>query len=189
MNNNLNWFDTISYEGAQTADIFHSYDRYFKAIETNYILREYVISNSPRPEMLSYILYGSVEYYWVLLLVNKIYDPWYDWVMSDQAVHEYTKQKYKNVGGPNAIAFHQNEAGERFYNVIEDPNHPNMWYDKLDNFRYLQYQGPMVPWTNIEYEMELNEKRRIIQIVQPNDIRSFVNSFRQQMENTHVNIT
>lgn len=184
--NNLSFFGSVDYGGIQTADIFHNYDKFFKNIESKYIFKDYSIRNSPRPELLSYMLYGTVEYYWVLLLINDIYDPFYDWVLSEQGVHEYTEQKYRYVGGAHSVAYHENADGEQFWNVVEDPQHPNMWYDKGDVLKqYLQYNGPMVPVTNIEHELKLNEKRRVIRIVQPNDIKSFVSDIRREMETSY----
>ncbi|MGL4521479.1 MAG: baseplate wedge protein 53 [Bacilli bacterium] len=185
MKNNLNFYPPISYGGVMTADIFHDYNRFYKNIEPSYILKEYSIKNSPRPEMLSYMLYGTVEYYWILLLINKIYDPYYDWVMSDNAVHEYARQKYEYVGGVNKVAYHVNADGERFWNVVEDKNTQH-WYDSRDLIkRYPQYIGAMIPVTNIEHEIEENEKRRVINIVRPNDIKRFASDLRRQMEDAN----
>lgn len=177
------YFGTVDYGGSETVDIFHNYDKFYKNIESNYIMKEYSIKSSPRPELLSYQIYGTVEYYWVLLMINKIYDPFYDWLISEQAVHDYAEQKYKNVGGVHQVAYHMNADGEKFWNVAEDPMHPNLWYDKGDVLKqYLQYEGAMVPVTNIEHELNLNEGKRIINIITPTDIKRFVSDIRKQME-------
>lgn len=180
---NLNFFGSIEYNGIPTADIFHNYSRFYKNIESNYILKEYAIRNSPRPELLSYMLYGTTDYYWVILLINEIYDPFYDWIMSEQSVHEYAKQKYEYVGGVNEIAYHISSDKEMFWNVVESPPSSGNWYDKMDIIRkYLQYKGPLIPVTNIEHEINENEKKRIIKIIQPNDMRRFISDFNKQME-------
>lgn len=181
------YFGTVQYDGATIVDIFHDYNKFYKNISQKYNMKEYSIKNSPRPELLSYQLYGSTEYYWVLLMVNEIYDPYYDWVMSDQAVFEYTQQKYANVGGPDVVAYHQSQDGEKFWNVVEDPMHPNHWYDKKDVLkRYLQFSGPLVPITNLEHELAENERRRVIKIVPPANIKTFVSDIRRQMEKSNV---
>jgi N-glycosylase/DNA lyase len=179
--NELGFFGTIMYNGSEMVDIFHNYNRFFKNIETNYTVKEMSIKDSPRPELLSYQLYGTTEYYWVLLLINDIYDPYYDWIMSDQSVHEYAAQKYKNVGGSNEVAYYISSQGEKFWNVYEAE--PQLWYDKRDLIqKYLQFHGALVPVTNIEHEFIENEKKRVVRIIQPNDITSFINDFRIQME-------
>lgn len=181
--NLFGYFGTIDYGGTETVDLFHSFDRFYKNIESKYTLKEYTITNSPRPELLSYKLYGTTEYYWVLLMVNEIYDPFYDWILSDEAVHEYSNQKYQHVGGANKVAYHVNEAGEKYWNVVEDPNHPNLWYDSRDVLKkHIQYNGPMVPMTNIEHELLENEKKRVIKIIPQKDIKKFVSDIRRQME-------
>ena len=181
--NILGYFGTVDYGGADTVDLFHNFDRFYKNIETNYILKEYSIRGATRPELLSYELYGTVEYYWVLLMINSVYDPFYDWIMSDQAVHDYSAQKYQYVGGVHQVAYHVNAEGEKFWNVVEDPDHPNLWYDKRDVIKkYLQYNGPMIPVSYIEHEINENEKKRIINIVPPTEIKNFVSDIRRQME-------
>lgn len=189
MSNNLSYFGSTTYGGVPTADIFHNYNRFYKNIESNYILKEYSIRNAPRPELLSHMLYGTTQYYWVLLLINEIYDPFYDWIMSEQAVHEYSEQKYQYVGGVHSIAYHVSEDGEKFWNVVEDPLAPGFWYDKGDLIkRYLQYKGTLIPMTNIEHEIEENEKKRVIKIIQPNDMRRFISDFNKQMESSNASI-
>lgn len=187
MINNLDFFGTISYNGIETADIFHDFNKFYKNIESNYILKEYSIKNSPRPELLSQILYGTTKYYWVLILINKVYDPFYDWIMSEQSVHEYTAQKYQYTGGPNAISYHESSDGEKFWNVVSYPDAPNIWYDRYDETRsYPQFKGSLVPVTNIEHELNENEKRRVINIIQPKDIKNFVNEYNREMELVNV---
>lgn len=179
----LGFFGTVDYGGAETVDIFHNFDRFYKNIESNYIMKEYAIRGAPRPELLSHMIYGSTEYYWVLLLVNKMYDPFYDWIISEQAVHDYSTQKYQNVGGIHKVAYYVNDVGEKFWNVVEDPLHPNMWYDKFDVLKkYLQYHGALVPITNLEHELNENERKRVINIVPPSEIKRFVGDIRRQME-------
>ena len=181
--NNLSFFAPVQYGSIPTADIFHNFNGAFKAIEPNYLLKEYSIRGNPRPETLSHMLYGTVNYYWVILLINNIYDPYYDWIQSDQTIHEKSEQKYQHVGGVNEIAYHQNELGERFWNVVEYPKDSGYWYDSRDVLReYLQYKGPMIPVTRIESELDDNEKRRVIKIVSPTDIKGFVEDFYNYLE-------
>lgn len=183
--NELGFFGTIMYDGSETVDIFHNYNRYVDEVTKNFTIREYYIKGSPRPEMLSYQLYGDPHYYWVLLLINKIYDPYYDWVTDDDSVHEYARQKYQYVGGVNKIAYHQNDAGERFWNVVEYPTGSGKWYDINDkDHSHLQYTGSMIPVTRIEAELDDNNKKRVVKIVNPSDIVHFVDSLRSLMEET-----
>lgn len=187
--NQLGFFGTIMYDGIETVDSFHNYDRFYKNIEHNFIIKELRIQDSPRPELLSYKLYGTPEYYWVLLLINEIYDPFYDWIMTEQAVYEYTEQKYKNLGGPNEVAYHISRDKERFWNVYERPVGSQKWYDKSDKIgKYLQYDGPLIPVTNLEYETIENENKRLIRVVQPEDIQTFVSQFRIEMERSRRGI-
>lgn len=181
--NNLSFFGTTIYDGAETSDIFHNYSKYFKSIEERFILKEYYITGSPRPELLSYQLYDTPEHYWVLLMINDMYDPYYDWVMGEQSIHEYADQKYQYVGGVNKIAYHQTDQGERFWNVVEYPKGSGKWYDAMDDRHlYIQFDGAMEPITNIEHEIMSNDAKRTIYIVQQGDINQFVSELKKEME-------
>lgn len=50
---------------------------------------EYYIKDGENPDRLAYNLYGSIEYWWVNLLVNNIHDPFYDWPMDDKVLRNY----------------------------------------------------------------------------------------------------
>ena len=68
-----------------TADIFRNYRKYFDTVAENYLLQTYYISGAPRPEELAYILYGNSQLYWILLMCNNVYDPFRDWIKTQDA--------------------------------------------------------------------------------------------------------
>ena len=42
-----------------------------------------------RPELVSDSIYGDVNYHWVLMQLNNVIDPYYDWVMEDNTLEEF----------------------------------------------------------------------------------------------------
>lgn len=56
------------------------------------ILEEYTLQNTDTPEGLSFNLYGTSRYWFLLLLINKIQDPFYDWILTDEECYEYAKR-------------------------------------------------------------------------------------------------
>lgn len=147
-----------------------------------YDLQPLIIKDSDRPEYISYKLYGSVEYFWILLVCNNILNPYYEWIMPQESLYQYCKQKYKNFPEKeNTIYYYKNEKNQKYYNVIEYPKDSGLWYDKLDKNRTsLQYKGILIPVTYLEDEIEKNEEKRIINALNPNDFTSFIQDLIQE---------
>ena len=57
---------------------------------------KYQVHAGETPELVSQRLYESVDYYWVILLINNIKDRYYEWPLSEQAFEEFVKGKYTN---------------------------------------------------------------------------------------------
>lgn len=195
----FSFFDPINYEsktvkpdsGSLTdadvlsvpmTDIFRNYKEYFDKVAKNYTLKTYYISGAPRPEELAHQLYGNVQLYWVLLMCNNIYDPYYGWITGQESAYQAAIQRYATAGG-NQVLYHVNEKGEKFWNLVNTPENPYTWYDKGDTEkRYPQYEGPLAAVDIYEDAIRKNEYKRKIKIIDPNDIESFVSALIREME-------
>lgn len=205
----LQKFGKVLYEGFTLPNMFVNLGLTYDLIKDQFIHRQFTIVGSPRPEQLAYKLYGDPNYEWVLLLVNGVIDPWHGWIRPDDVVRAYAEKKYKNFGGVNGVHHYVDpQTGDEYYNIVPDVEVPNTfngefqfdgsitygstgtstpdeikWYNALDtDKRYVQFVGYLVPVTNVEFELEQNEKMRKILIIRPNDIRAFVDSF-ESMQN------
>lgn len=177
-------FPAVDYDGNPTADIYRNYKAYVNQAAKNLILRDYLIEGSDRPELISWKLYGDSQYYWVLLILNDNYDPFHGWLKSQDAIHNTVEYSYADIGTGNQIAYHVNEKNKRFYNLYEDPDFADHWYDKIDpEKKYLQYQGPLVPVTIIEDKLSENEDKRTIKIVAPGDLNAFLTNYKRIIGN------
>ena len=78
----LNFFPSIQYNFGVTGGTLSAVD-IFKCVNINLDDMTSIKSVQPeqyeRPDQLSYKLYGLFDYYWVLMLTNKIKDPINDW--------------------------------------------------------------------------------------------------------------
>lgn len=81
-----------------------------KNISSSYF--KYDISNEDSPESLSYKFYGSASKHWIILLLNDIVDPQYDWYKSYETLNKYIEEKYNNqairFNFSNGIEFSRN---------------------------------------------------------------------------------
>lgn len=169
-------FGTTIYNDVNMANIFVNLNHYYNILKTEFDLREYQISGDDRPESLSNELYGDPNLYWVFFLINEITDPFYDWILSMNTTQTNIDYRWQFVGGGDQIDHHVDESGRQWFNVIEYPDGSKNWYSKgadgeADKFMYF---GTMIPVTITEHQHNINEDKRNIKIVQPKDIRRFV---------------
>ena len=55
---------------------------------------KYSIMDGETPEQLSKKFYGETERHWIILSMNNIVDPFYDWPLSNRAFIKYVENKY-----------------------------------------------------------------------------------------------
>jgi hypothetical protein len=84
----------------------------------------YQIKEGDSPEILAYKYYGSVDYYWIILLVNQIIDPLRDWPKNYQSFHQHILDTYSTVENAQLSIHHYekiltktNSFGETSQNI------------------------------------------------------------------------
>ncbi|AFQ97209.1 base plate wedge component [Aeromonas phage Aes508] len=175
----FSFFDPIDYQGKSTTDIFKNYRVYFNRVIVKYKPEVYWINGSTRPEMLAHELYGNQQLYWVLLMLNDVYDPFYGWITTQDAAYDYAQQQYPE----NKVVYHVDANGEKYWNLVEDPDFPRHWYDAGDTSRsHIQYVGALRAVDSLEAQSAVNEQKRKILIISEADINSFLNDMIREME-------
>lgn len=182
----FSFFPAIEYNGKMITDIVRNYRAYFNAIISDYNIQTYYIQGSPRPEQVAYEVYGNQQLYWILLMLNDVYDPFHDWITDQETAYESAEQRYANVGG-NQVLYHVDIDGNKYWNLTEYPKGSSNWYDKGDiHHRHLQFQGALSAVDTLEDAILRNEERRKIKIIDPTQIKQFINAFIREMENADV---
>lgn len=169
---------TFEYDDQLHLNIYRNVYPVFERVLARYRTEKYSIEGAPDPAVLSTILYDNPEYYWILLLVNDVTDPFEEWIISDQAVQKIAAQLYDNV---NEIHHYEDSSGNFYYDIVENNN---VYYDVGDtSFSKPFYdKGPLLPVTNVEYELNKNEEKRSIRIIPPEIINSFVNDLKKEFD-------
>lgn len=125
-----------------------------KSIKENLALYElYDIGDGETPEMVANKVYHSCDLHWIILTINEIVDPRFDWCLSQENLVAVCQSKYTNIYD---IHHYKDETG-----LVVDSNYPGAY-----------------PVSNFEYEDKRNEDRRHIRLLSP----VFVNEFIQQFE-------
>jgi len=141
-----------------------------EAIRDNAVLFDkYDVDSGDSPETVAYKIYGSVRYYYVILLLNNIKDRYYDWPLSYQAFESYVKDKYANPSGIHHYEITQS-SGTTTSNGPDD-------YDYLIEVNSTQPGAVAV--TNYEYEQRLQDKKRQIKLLKPGFLKAFETEFEK----------
>lgn len=112
---------------------------------------EYLIKDYDTPENICYRLYGDSSLSWILFYFNSIIDPFFGWPLNTSELRKYCINKY----------------GE---NNLDNVHH---W---VLNGKVVNKQNDANPVTNMEYEINLNDSKRKIQIPTPEVITLFLNN-------------
>jgi hypothetical protein len=158
------------------------------------IFQSYTLKDTDTPEKLALDLFQNYQYYWTTLVLNGIIDPFYEWVMDNETLVDFTTKKYVD-GIPIKLANGTTEplllseglnGIHHFINVDLD----NLQVDEYDDrfYRELYDADPtsigdnIVPVTNLTYEQEINLSSRIQSIVNPRLISTFVESYNKMIQ-------
>ncbi len=167
------------------------------------LFNKFIIGEGDRPDTIAEEIYGDSSLDYVIILVAGITNIHNQWPLQDFQVYEYTLNKYgseiamneehhyetyeikDNLGRqilpPNLIVdeeFKIDGTSSKFntkYNIISELG--NRQLDDKDEFT-VKTDNIAFPVTNFQYEIELNEKRRKIDVLKPSYVNTFVNDLR-----------
>jgi len=156
-----------------------------KNIISSYFL--YDIGNEDTPETLAYKFYGSSEKHWIILLLNEVVDPQFDWYKNYEFLNRYIDKKYETLGGlayarSNIYQYLIDETrtvsgfGEEPTQIIETRETDRISWEATptssetismtnSNNYTLSIQVTKRTKSYYEYEIEENEKKRSIKVL------------------------
>lgn len=65
--------------------------------KSNNFYVDYIVKDGEKPEHIADRVYGKSTYHWIILMSNQIYNPYFDWPLSDHELEEYILNKYKGI--------------------------------------------------------------------------------------------
>ena len=151
------------------------------AIESDVtIFYPYIVSEGMRPDVLAYQYYGDTQYTWSILLVNNIIDPYWEWPLSYKDFRGYIITKYGSVE-KSQTTVHQYLKQARARVESSGSSDPIPVYNlEVD---YQTYSSTNIEERSIvykyEYEQDLNEARREIQLIDVNYIARVQDEIRR----------
>jgi len=94
-------FPKISYNNNTLVDITRRIDIPDTIKSRADIFYQYIVKDGEKPEDIAYDAYGDPNRHWIILLMNNVIDPFYDWVMNSKELERYVISQYPGSG--NAV--------------------------------------------------------------------------------------
>lgn len=136
-------------------------------IDSTKVVLQSVDVNARTPEQLSDDIYGDPKYFWTILLINNIINPFIDWYMIEDHLYDYAIRLYgedhildvKYFENTDTKEIITGDDAERFLEMMEND---------IPLPEYIMYV------TNLDYEKIKNENKKIVNIIPPSSINRFV---------------
>ncbi len=134
-------------------NFFKRFDFREKVRKHGSIYTKWVVRDEDTPHIIAHKLYNSTHYYWIVLMINRMVDPVFDFPMNELELNNFVDMKY---GEENKRAFHHWESVDTADiadlpdGIIVDDTYPH----KIDV-------------DNFEYELKLNDAKRHILLLKP----------------------
>jgi len=131
------------------------------------LYNKYDVKSGETPENIAFKHFGNPDLHWVILLTNNIQDRYYDWPMSEQELELFIKDKYSNPDGIHHYEITQS-SGKQTGNGPDDYTH------KIEVNSTVSGATPV---SNREYEQRLQDKKRLIKLLDNKFVDSFIEEF------------
>lgn len=142
-------------------------------LDDSLLFQRYIVQDGETPESVSEKIYKTPKYYWTILLANNIMDPMTKWLMESSMIEGFVNAKYPdNITG---IHHFYDTAAERICDDVDDA-HLRTLVGTPD------FPSEIMPVTNYQHELNLNEERREIVVVNPRAISRFADDYQRMLE-------
>lgn len=156
--------------------------------ENTVIYYSYVIQDGETPEVIAYKVYGDIEKHWIILFMNDIVDPQYQWPLEQRALLDYIDKKYSANAATNQTGLEWAQANTKSFYKVEQVTYNNRTKSEqiveIDEDQYdtlvvsteslvlkdgtlLTIRTTKTEKSYYEYEIEKNEAKRTIRILKP----------------------
>lgn len=156
----------VQYQGKYARNVILRAKFIDSVIQNYYAFYPYVIKDGQTAEQIAYDYYGDCDLDWLVWFSNQVVDPYYEWPMKQDLLDTYIDKKYGDFVTAVETVHHY------VYNKSVEPSDPNQNY--IDDFKMTPETYSFLdtieksywkPVTCYDYEFQLNESKRTIQLV------------------------
>ena len=132
----------------------------------------YFVKEGERPDIVAHAQYGNIGYAYLILLVNDIYDPNFDWPLSSQIFEKFIINKYGSV----TIAL---SGVKNYFQIIRAEVARTGTSERVPEVKFAVDEttfnalgtGDRSTLSNYDHEVELNDAKREIRLINPDFIQ------------------
>lgn len=132
----------------------------------------YEVEDWETPESVAFDYYGNTKYNYVILLMNDIVDPFWDWHLSQDELRRYCEDKY---GTPTITAGKYNTDG---YFAVRHWEYEGIIYFAEPESGDGQAPVTALAVSHFEYEERKNDAKRKIKILYP----EFISNINRELD-------
>jgi len=181
-----------------------SFEQKFK--DNSSVYYKYDIRDGDTPEILASKLYDSSEKHWVILLMNDIVDPLYDWPLSQSNIIKFIDSKYSSSANVGQTGLDWASSHIHSYYKIETQTVTSTGYQEITKYEidsnaysvlsssstsYTLKDGNQITIdvskeskTYYEYEIDENESKRTIKVLKPELVPAVEKEFKRVLNDT-----
>jgi len=154
----------------------------------------YDIQEGDTPEIIAHKYYGDSYRYWIVLFVNQLLDPQWDWPMNYATFEQYLADEYSSINIYSEIEYYEKIITQYDVNsqttCIKKVRIDENTYNSLpvtQTETYTLPTGPVSVTTErnavsiYDYELNLNESKRNIRILNANYVDLMETQFKKLM--------
>ncbi len=161
----------LEYNGVSIVDITHRFNMLDSVKRFHSHFYEETIAEGATAEMISFDLYGTHDYWWLIYAINGIIDPFYDWLMSEAELTLFVEKKYDNVCS-DGVSIDEESCILADGTWTLGMNIIHHWEDdEFVRFEENNVEQTYEPITNLEWETHLNDTKRRISVIHPDFVR------------------
>ena len=200
------YFPLVEYKGKKAVNISKRTAFIQDYLRDVTLMLPYTVGEGERPEDIAYVYYGSIDYYWIILMANNMTNYYEDWVMDSLTFEKYLIKKYAEQSqktGYDVVAWTMNEKilDNVLYYIDSDGNTistdtiiidyvPAHYWDQretpegqkflIENF--IANLEDLRPLRIYEYEQTNNENKRDIVLVNKQYMYKIIEDFRKSFD-------
>ena len=123
------------------------------------VFSKYDVKEGQRPEDVAFEQYGNSNHHWIVLMMNEMTDPYYDWPMGLRDLERFVAEKYTDV---NAI---------HHYEIAQSSGDTNT------KIHVASDTVGATAITNYEYEEAINDTKKQIKLLDAGYVTQIKNEF------------
>ena len=141
----------------------------------------YFVKEGERPDIIANDQYGNIGYAYLILLVNDIYDPNFDWPLNSQVFEKFIINKYGSV--TTAIS-----GIKHYFQIIRAEVPRTGTSERIPEVKFAVDEttydslgiSDRTTLSNYDHEVELNDAKREIRLINP----AFIQDIDYQVKRT-----